>query len=97
MVKKKPEKQSNHDHTVKAIADELKKDKWDVKANLEGYEKPAQQDFLPEHPSLDFFLNNKEYHLKVNFITCIQDKHTFSGLHNCYTQHFSFNHRLLVL
>ncbi len=49
MVKKKPEKQSNHDQTVKAIADELKKDKWDVKANLEGYEKPAQlKDYLPD-------------------------------------------------
>jgi hypothetical protein len=49
MVKKKTEKQSNHDQNVKAIADELKKDKWTVKANLEGYEKPAQmKDYLPD-------------------------------------------------
>ena len=42
MGKKKAEAQDNHDECVRAIADELKKDKWEVKANLEGWEKPAE-------------------------------------------------------
>jgi hypothetical protein len=41
MDKKKTEGQKkNHDEYVRALADELKKDKWDVKANVNGEEKP---------------------------------------------------------
>ena len=39
MVKEKIE---SHDACVLAVADELKKDKWTVKANLEGWDKPAK-------------------------------------------------------
>ena len=42
MVKKEVDKQKSHDESVRAIADELKKDKWDVKANVEGAEKPSK-------------------------------------------------------
>ena len=42
MVKKKPNDRNSHDECVRAIADELKRDKWDVKANVEGAEKPAK-------------------------------------------------------
>jgi len=42
MVKKKENKQKSHDESVRAIADELKQDKWDVKANVEGSEKPSK-------------------------------------------------------
>jgi hypothetical protein len=42
MSKKKPEEASNHDECVLAIAQELKKDKWEVNANLPGWGKPAQ-------------------------------------------------------
>ena len=40
MVKKESEK--NHDACVLAIAEELKKDKWEVKANLDGWKKPEK-------------------------------------------------------
>jgi hypothetical protein len=39
---KKTKVQKSHDERVREIADELKKDKWDVKANVEGEEKPAK-------------------------------------------------------
>jgi hypothetical protein len=42
MAKKKVDKQKSHDESVRSIADELKQDKWDVKANVEGSEKPAK-------------------------------------------------------
>jgi len=42
MVKKKGDTQKSHDESVRAIADELKRDKWDVKANVEGSEKPSK-------------------------------------------------------
>jgi len=42
MGKKKAEKQSNHDECVRAVADELKKENWTVKANVEGWEKPSK-------------------------------------------------------
>jgi hypothetical protein len=41
MVKTTNEKKS-HDACVREIADELKRDQWDVKANVEGEEKPAK-------------------------------------------------------
>ena len=42
MVKKKADEQKSHDECVRAIADELKLDKWNVKTSLEGAEKPAK-------------------------------------------------------
>jgi len=42
MGKKKTEGQKSHDECVRAIADELRKDKWEVKANVEGGEKPSK-------------------------------------------------------
>jgi len=49
MVKKKADEQKGHDECVRAIADELKRDKWDVKANVEGEEKPAKiGEFTPD-------------------------------------------------
>jgi hypothetical protein len=42
MPKKKADTRKSHDECVRAIADELKKDKWDVKANLEGEDKPPK-------------------------------------------------------
>ena len=41
MPKKKTEDQGVHDECVRAVAEELKNDKWDVKANVAGFEKPA--------------------------------------------------------
>jgi hypothetical protein len=40
MVKKKAKEQGSHDECVRVVADELKKENWQVKANLEGFEKP---------------------------------------------------------
>jgi hypothetical protein len=49
MVKKKADEQKNHDECVREIAEELKRDKWDVKANVEGEEKPAKiGEFTPD-------------------------------------------------
>jgi hypothetical protein len=42
MIHKKVLSQANHDECVRTIADELKKDKWEVKANLEGWAKPSK-------------------------------------------------------
>jgi hypothetical protein len=42
MGKKKADEKKDHDEFVREIADELKRDKWDVKANVEGEEKPAK-------------------------------------------------------
>ena len=39
MPGKKTNEQKSHDETVKAIAEELKRDNWDIKANVEGTEK----------------------------------------------------------
>ena len=41
MTKGKP-KDHVHDECVESIANELKKDRWDVKANLNGWEKPSK-------------------------------------------------------
>jgi hypothetical protein len=50
MSKKKPqEKQSQSDACVREIAEEMKKDMWNVKADLPGFEKPSKIDgFLPK-------------------------------------------------
>jgi hypothetical protein len=49
MGKKKADEQKSHDECVREIADELKQDKWDVKANVEGEEKPAKiGEFTPD-------------------------------------------------
>ena len=40
-MEKKNKSQEDHDSCVLAVAEELKRDKWTVKADLEGYEKPS--------------------------------------------------------
>src|SRR3990170_2458601 len=42
MVKKKMVDRNSHDENVRGLADELKRDRWDVKANVEGSEKPSK-------------------------------------------------------
>jgi hypothetical protein len=42
MTEKKTKAPDTHDGCVRAVADELKKDNWTVKADLEGYEKPNE-------------------------------------------------------
>ena len=41
MSEKKNKTESNHDACVRAVAEELKRANWAVKADLEGYEKPS--------------------------------------------------------
>ena len=51
MIEKKTKAHDNsHDACVRAVADELKKDNWTVKADLEGYQKPSAigKDYLPD-------------------------------------------------
>ncbi len=49
MEKKKTKEQKGHDECVREIASELKGDQWDVKANVEGEEKPAKiGEFTPD-------------------------------------------------
>lgn len=50
MVKKKTEeKPSSHDACVREVAEEMKKDMWEVKADLPGFEKPSKiGDFTPD-------------------------------------------------
>jgi hypothetical protein len=49
MVKNKADERKSHNECVKDIVDELRQDKWDVKANVEGEEKPAKiGDFTPD-------------------------------------------------
>jgi len=43
MPQKDSKEKENHDRCVSIIADELKKDKWAVKASLKGWEKPAKR------------------------------------------------------
>jgi hypothetical protein len=46
---KKMKVQKSHDELVREIADELKRDQWDVKANVEDEEKPAKiGEFTPD-------------------------------------------------
>ena len=42
MVRKKADANKLHDECVRNIADELRKDKWKVKANLEGWDQPSK-------------------------------------------------------
>ena len=42
MEKRKTKEQKGHDECVREIASELKRDQWDVKANVEGEEKPSK-------------------------------------------------------
>jgi hypothetical protein len=42
MTKRKTKDQDVHDECVESIANELKKDRWDVKANLKDWEKPTK-------------------------------------------------------
>jgi hypothetical protein len=50
MMEKKGKVQDNHDECVRAVADELKRDNWTVKADLKGYEKPSEiaKGYLPD-------------------------------------------------
>jgi hypothetical protein len=50
MTNKKPQdKPDFHDACVREIAEEMKKDQWQVKADLPGFEKPTQiGNFLPD-------------------------------------------------
>ena len=43
MVKTKAEERKNHDECVREIADELKKDKWDVTVDVEGEEEKTSK------------------------------------------------------
>lgn len=46
---KKVDKQNSHDKHVRELANELKQDKWNVKANLENAEKPSKiSGFIPD-------------------------------------------------
>ena len=40
-ISKEKSKQSSHDECVNSLAEELKADNWQVKANAKGYEKPS--------------------------------------------------------
>ena len=42
MTEKKTKSEENHDACVRAVAEELKRDNWLVKADVEGYEKPSE-------------------------------------------------------
>ena len=42
MSKKKAEDQKSHDQCVRELASELKREKWDVRVNVEGEEKPVK-------------------------------------------------------
>jgi hypothetical protein len=42
MSEKKTKPEDTHDACVKAVADELIRDNWTVKADLEGYPKPSE-------------------------------------------------------
>ena len=52
MTEKKSKNQNleSHDACVRAVAEELKRDNWNVKADLEGYEKPTEigKGYLPD-------------------------------------------------
>ena len=49
MEKRKTKEQKGHDECVREIASELKRDQWDVKANVEGETKPAKiGEFTPD-------------------------------------------------
>jgi len=50
MLEKKSKNQDNHDACVMAVAEELKRDNWTVKADLQGYEKPSMigKGYLPD-------------------------------------------------
>jgi hypothetical protein len=50
MTEKKSKNQDSHDACVMAVAEELKRDNWSVKADLKGYEKPSMigKGYLPD-------------------------------------------------
>jgi hypothetical protein len=50
LTEKKSKAENSHDECVRAVADELKRDNWNVKADLEGYEKPSTigKGYLPD-------------------------------------------------
>jgi hypothetical protein len=50
LTEKKSKAQDSHNACVRAVADELKRDNWTVRADLEGYQKPSTigKDYLPD-------------------------------------------------
>jgi hypothetical protein len=42
MMVEKKNKEDNHDACVRAVAEELKRDNWTVKADLAGHDKPSE-------------------------------------------------------
>jgi hypothetical protein len=50
MTQQKDKTKNNHDACVRAVADELKRANWTVKADLEGYDKPSEiaKGYLPD-------------------------------------------------
>lgn len=50
MTQKKDSDKTSHDACVRSVAEELKRANWTVKADLEGYEKPAtlEKGYLPD-------------------------------------------------
>jgi hypothetical protein len=50
MSEKKNKTEVDHDACVRVVAEELKRANWNVKANLEGYEKPSilAEGYLPD-------------------------------------------------
>jgi hypothetical protein len=50
MSEKKSKTENNHDACVRVVAEELKRANWNVKADLEGYEKPSTiaEGYLPD-------------------------------------------------
>jgi hypothetical protein len=50
MIEIKNKNQENHDACVRAVAEELKRDNWTVKADLKGFEKPQMigEGYLPD-------------------------------------------------
>jgi hypothetical protein len=48
-MKKKAQEENSHDSCVREIAEEMKKDKWEVKADVPGFEKPPKVgEFQPD-------------------------------------------------
>jgi hypothetical protein len=50
LTEEKTKAKDNHDACLRAVADELKRDNWTVKANSEGFEKPTVigKDYVPD-------------------------------------------------
>jgi len=91
--KKAQEKSTDHDSCVREIAEEMKKDKWEVRADLPGFEKPAkigefQPDLVAEKKGCmrricevvneEMFEGDKERYLEVKNYCDEYDFHFFT-------------------